>query len=120
MTSKELVIGNKELLLAEFHQLYKIHGKHWRAKLKAISDWHRTDTGYHSWQNAMKGTVGNEPLRLIVADMNKVLNMKPVKAVIRNHGLVRPEAPSLQNNYPAAHRVTRKRTSTAAADRSEG
>jgi hypothetical protein len=117
MESRDLLIGNKELLLAEFHQLYKIHGKRWRAKLKAISDWHRTDTGYHSWQNAMKGTVGNEPLRLIVADMNTVINAQPAETVIRKQALVRSEPPTLQDKYPAAHRAERKRASNLKANK---
>ncbi|GHB63902.1 hypothetical protein [Persicitalea jodogahamensis] len=107
MGSRDLVNGNKELLLSEFHQLYKIHGRKWRARLKALSDWHKTDTGYHSWQNTLKGTVGNEALRLIVADMKAVANATPIEKAIRKQGLVRPQ---LSTTNPSAAR--RKRASS--------
>lgn len=112
MDSKDLVNGNKEILLAEFHQLYRIHGRKWRSLLKKQSDWHGTDVGYHSWQNTLKGTVGNEALRLILADMNTVINAKPMKTLIGKQGLVRRKSLTLQDKPPAAHRAARKRKLT--------
>lgn len=108
---RDLVNGTKELLLAEFHELYPVHSRKWRSMLKRVNAWHNTATGLAAWRNISNGTTGNEALRLILADMNTVISGKPSETVIRKQALVRSEPQSLQEKYPAAHRAAGKRAS---------
>lgn len=106
---RDLVNSTKELLLAEFQELYPIHGRKWRSKLKNVNTWHNTATGLAAWRNISNGTTGNEALRLILADMNRVVNAQPVESMIRKQGLVRRELQTLQDKSPTAQRAARKR-----------
>jgi hypothetical protein len=114
---RDLVNGTKELLLTEFKELYPVHGRKWRSLLRKVNAWHSTSTGLEAWKNISNKTTGNEALRLILADMNRVINTQPVETTIRKQGLVRPEAPSLHEKYPAAHRAARKRASHQKANK---
>jgi hypothetical protein len=94
----------KEKLLQDFHYLYPEHGRRWRAVLKVKNSWHASSKGLEAWRNTFKGTVGNEALRLIVADMNAVAAgaLSPKASLPKRQGLVRKNAPSLQEKYPKA------------------
>lgn len=111
MCMHNLVNGTKEVLLAEFHELYPVHGRRWRSLLRNVNSWHSTSSGLEAWKNISNKTTGNEALRLILADMRAVVKAPPVKSVIRKQGLVRRETLTLQEKYPAAHRAARKRAS---------
>jgi hypothetical protein len=71
MTSS-LIHGKKEELLGEFNRLKLLHGKQWRSLLRACNKWHDSSEGLYAWQNASRGTVGNETLRKIISDMQKI------------------------------------------------
>lgn len=107
----DLVNGTKELLLAEFQELYPVHGRKWRSLLRKVNGWHSTSTGLEAWKNISNRTTGNEALRLILADMNKVVNLQLAETTLRKQGLVRSEQTTLSDKYPSAHRVTTRRAS---------
>jgi hypothetical protein len=113
---RDLVNGTKELLLAEFQELYPVHGRKWRSLLRKVNAWHSTSTGLEAWKNISNRTTGNEALRLILADMNTVINAQPAETIVRKQALVRSEPQSLSDKYPAAHRAARKRASTKKAN----
>lgn len=87
----DLTTTVKEVLLAEFKQLYAIKGRKWRSVLKAYNNWHATDVGLFAWQNANKGTIGNEALRLIVTDMKSVLAKVDKGTIVKKQGLSKPK-----------------------------
>jgi hypothetical protein len=87
--SENLVTGVKEQLLAEFRQLYKIHQKGWRKKLKMHNSWHATEQGIHAWRNISTMTTGNEALRQIISDMQAITASSRTKATVQRQGLTR-------------------------------
>jgi hypothetical protein len=91
MEQTDLVTGNKELLIQEFRRLYPLHGTKWRSRLVKHNAWHNTIPGLRAWQNTTKKkpNVGNEPLRLIIADMQTIAASSRTKSTIKRQGLTR-------------------------------
>lgn len=87
--NENLVIGKKEQLLAQFRELYKIHQKGWRKKLKIYNTWHATEQGIHAWRNISTMTTGNEALRRIIADMQAIVTNQRAKTTLQRQGLTR-------------------------------
>jgi|AntAceMinimDraft_6_1070360.scaffolds.fasta_scaffold07410_4 hypothetical protein len=101
---EDLLIGTKEILLGEFDELYPVYGRKWRGELKKMNPWHNTATGLVAWRNISNRTTGNETLRLIVGDMRAIAAgaLSPKASLPKRQGLVRKNAPSLQEKYPKA------------------
>lgn len=95
MTDTDLVNGAKIELKKQFEKLYSIHDISWRKKLKMHNPWHSTARGLTAWQNiakiqedGKKGT-GLEALRLIIADMQKIVESNSKKVILRKQGFAR-------------------------------
>lgn len=85
--SENLVNGIKDQLLNEFQELYKIHQKGWRKKLKALNPWHKTERGVNAWRNISKRATGNEALRIIICDMKTINTNNRAKAILKKQGI---------------------------------
>ena len=86
---ENLVNGIKNQLLNEFEELYKIHQRNWRKKLKAHNPWHKTEHGIYAWRNISKGTTGNEALRVIINDMKTIDSNNRCESILKKQGITR-------------------------------
>lgn len=91
MRNTNLSTGVKEELLIVFNKLKKIHGRDWLSLLRKRNQWYDTSQGINAWENAgkRKSCVGNEALRLIIADMQAIVSNQRTKTTLQRHGLTR-------------------------------
>lgn len=94
MQETSLLNGKKEELLVIFRDLKKVHGRRWVSLLKKQNSWHGTRKAMYAWQNASRGIVGIETLRLIISDMEAIVKKEDYKKTILRQGL---KQKSLQN-----------------------
>lgn len=89
MQRNNLVAGQKEELFPLFMKLKKIHESKWKSKLRNHNPWYNTNAGSDAWNNAKRGKLGLERLRLLVADMQAIADDDTKKSILKRQGFSR-------------------------------